>query len=86
MFKRSLHPRQAFGGTSFGPAPLGRPHITGLPRAADANALRGAADQALCCHFVKMASHCCVAHLTESSAVIAPVAALAIMSQMTKSL
>ena len=41
----------------------------------------GAGHQDFCSHFSKMASHCCVAHLTESSALIAPVAALAIMSR-----
>src|SRR5262249_52752146 len=38
------------------------------------------------CHFVKIASACWVAHLTESSADIWPLAAFDIMSQMTKSL
>ena len=44
----------------------------------------GIGNQDFCAHFSKMASHCCVAHLTESSALIVPVAALAIMSVMMK--
>ena len=62
--------------------PPGRPSCA---RAAHKRAARASSlDQALCSHFSKMASHCCVAHLTDSSAVIAPVAAFAIMSQMMK--
>jgi len=45
---------------------------------------RVSAPQDFCSHFSKMASHCCLAHFTESSGLITPVAALAIMSVMMK--
>jgi hypothetical protein len=41
-----------------------------------------ASDQAA--HFLNTASHCCVAHLTESSALIEPVAVFANMSGIVK--
>jgi hypothetical protein len=43
-----------------------------------------ASDQVLPAHFFNTASHCCAAHLTESSALSEPVAAFAIMSGMVK--
>jgi hypothetical protein len=51
-------------------------------RATDADP--GVGHQDFCSHFSKMASHRCVAHLTESSALIEPVATLAIISVMMK--
>lgn len=72
----------AFGGVAHVSA---RPVHRRVPGAAYKRAARASTlNQALCSHFSKMASHCCVAHLTDSSAVIAPVAAFAIMSQMMK--
>jgi hypothetical protein len=43
-----------------------------------------ASDQVFPAHFMNTASHCCVAHLTESSALIEPVAVFAIMSGIVK--
>ena len=44
----------------------------------------GASDQVFPAHFLNTASHCWVAHLTESSALIEPDAVFAIMSGMVK--
>jgi hypothetical protein len=55
-----------------------------MTRTARENARGPVASDQAAAHFLNTASHCCVAHLTESSALIEPVATFANMSGIVK--